>query len=327
MALENIGRGPKAQIATAVADGKIKAGDIVVTNDGNELVLIERDNSQVVVKSRTQNDIEVLGVNLSTEIANGKVIPAGTDIEDFIKKLVQKRIAATYAKPTIAIANNGGQAATTVEAGTSVTVSVKSTFTQKDAGAITKHSITLANAEVATGTEATLTFSDTYAVPDGNFIAKSTVEYAEGAIKNDNFGDASPTGHIAAGSISSSNYTIVGARKAFFGTAGAGSLPELTSAYIRTLANNKLAPVAGDKLNLTIAEGQQHVIVSLPAGRTLSQVTYVDLGDKGMLSKFNTTTVDVAGASDSVAVNTNNVYTYSMASAAAAAMNFEFVIA
>ena len=327
MALENIGRGPKAQIATAIADGKIKAGDIVVTNDGEELVLIERDNSQVVVKSRTQNDIEVLGVNLSTEIANGKVIPAGTDIEAFIKKLVQKRIAATYTKPTIAIANNGGQAAATVEAGASVTVSVKSTFTKKDAGDITKHYITLAGAEVATGTEATLTFSDTYAVPDGDFIAKSTVDYEEGAIKNDNFGDASPTGHIAAGSISSSNYKIVGARKAFFGTAGAGSLPELTSAYIRTLSNNKLAPVAGDKLNLTVAEGQQHIIVSLPAGRTLSQVTYVDLGDKGMLSKFNTTTVDVAGASDSVAVNTNNVYTYSMASAAAAAMNFEFVIA
>lgn len=327
MAFEHIGRGPKAQIDTAITDGKILAGDTVFTTDGNELVLIERDNSKVVVKSRTENEIEVLGVNLSSEVKDGAKIPAGVDLEDFIKLLVQKRIAASYTAPTISIANNGGQAATTVEAGTTVTVSVKSTFTKNDAGAITKHSITLAGVEVATGTDAVLTFSDSYAVPDGNFIAKSSVDYAEGAIKNDNFGDASPDGHIAAGTKTSSNYTIVGARKAFYGTAGAGSLPELTSDYIRTLANNKLAPKAGDKLNLTVAEGQQHIIVALPAGRTLSQVTYVDLGDKGMLSKFTQTTVNVDGASDSVEANANNVYTYSMASAAAAAMNFEFVVA
>ena len=327
MAFDHIGRGPKNQIATAVTNGDIVAGDVVVTNDGNELVLIERDNSQVVVKSRTENAIEVLGVNLSSEVKDGSTIPAGVDLEDFIKLLVQKRIAATYSSPSVSIANNGGQAATTVESGTSVTVSVKSTFTKNDAGAITKHAITLAGAEVATGTDAVLTFSDTYNVPDGNFVAKSSVSYGEGAIKNDNFGDASPSGHIAAGSVNSSNYTIVGARKAFYGTAGAGSLPELTSAYIRTLSGSKLGPKAKDTFTLTVAEGQQHVIVSLPAGRTLSQVTYVDLGDKGMLSKFTQTTVAVAGASDTVDTNTNNVYTYSMASAAAAAMNFEFVIA
>ena len=33
MALDHIGRGPKAAIAQAVTDGKLVAGDIVVTND------------------------------------------------------------------------------------------------------------------------------------------------------------------------------------------------------------------------------------------------------------------------------------------------------
>lgn len=328
MALDHIGRGPKAAISQAVTDGKLVAGDLVVTNDakGNELVLIERDNSQLVIKSRTQEDIEVVGVNLSDGVSNGKVIPAGTDIEEFVKMLVQKRIAATYKAPTIAIANNGGQAATTVETGSTVSVNVKSTFTANDAGAITSHVIKLNGTEAASGTDAVLTHAEELVVADGSNTYTSTVVYAEGAVKNDNFGDASPNGHIAAGSKTSSNYVITGARKAFFGTA-AGTLPTLDSAYIRGLGNEKLAPVAGDALTLTVAEGQQHIIVAVPSTRTVKQITYVDLGDKGMLEKFTKSTVAVAGASADVATDSANVYVYSMAAPAAAAMNFEFLLA
>lgn len=330
MPLKNVGRGPKAKIAEAIANNELGAGDIVVTNDaatGEELVLIERDNSQVVIKSRTQSDIQVMGVNLSDGVTDGMTIPAGTDLEDFIKKLVQKRIAATYTEPSVAIANNGGQAATVVEAGTSVNIKLKSTFTAGDAGAITKHAITRGGTEVATGTGAELLHEETYAVPDGATTLKSTVTYAEGAIKNDNFGDASPNGHIAAGSKSSSNYTITGARKAFYGAVGAGALPTIDSAFIRALGGEKLNPAANNTITVTIAEGQQHLVVSLPSSRTLKQVTYVDLGDKGMLEKFVRSTVEVAGASDSVSADSSNVYVYSMAAPAAAAMNFELLLA
>lgn len=329
MPLKNIGRGPKAQIAQAITDGKLIAGDIVVTNDangGNELVLVERDNSAVVVTSRTQADIEVMGVNLSDGVANGKVIPAGTNLEDFIKQLVQKRIAATYTAPSVKIENNGGQKAEVVETGTTVSINVKSTFTAGDAGAITKHAITRGGTEVATGTAATLEYADSYVVPDGATTLKSSVTYAEGAVKNDNFGDASPNGHIAAGTKNSSNYTITGARKAFY--AALTTLPEtMDSAAIRGLAGSTLNPTAGSTITVQIAEGQQHLVVSLPSSRTLKQVTYVDLGDKGMLEKFTTSTVAVAGASADVATDNSNVYVYSMASPAQAAMNFELLLA
>lgn len=329
MALKHIGRGPKDEINSAITSGDIEAGDIVVTtgdNDG-ELILIERDNSQVIIKSRTQSDIEVMGVNLSDGIANGKVIPAGTDLDAFIKQLVQKRIAATYSAPSISISNNGGQAATTVETGTTVNLAVKSTFVQNDAGSLISHSISVNGTEVESGTTNTLTYGDSsYVVKDGNNIAKSTVTYAEGAIKKDNFGDDSPNGHIAAGTKTSSNFTIVGARKAFYGALT--NMIELTSANIRTLPSNKLNPTAGSTINVTIAEGQQYLVVSLPAGRTLKQVTYVDLGDKGMLEKFTTSTVAVGSAAgDTVNTNNNNVYVYSMAAPAAAAMNFELLLA
>ena len=322
----NIGRGPKDAIAAAVEAGQLKAQDIVVTTGANpgELVLIERGGEQVVVTSRTQEDIEVMGVNLSDGVANGKVIPAGTDLEEFIKQLVQKSIAATYTQPSVKIANNGGQAATTVEAGSTVSVKLTSTFTKGDAGDITSHVITKDGTTVAESTESTVNHQEELTVADGNNVFKSTVSYNEGAIKNDNFGDASPSGHVTAGSKSSSNYIIVGARKAFYGAVA--SLPELTSENIRALEGSTLAPVANGTFNVTIAEGEQHVIVALPEGRTLSQVTYVDLGDKGMLSKFTSENVMVMSAAAADGMN-YMVYTYSMASPAAAAMNFEFLMA
>lgn len=323
----NIGRGPKDEIAAAVAAGKLKAKDIVVTTgtNPNELVLIERNGEQVVVTSRTQADIEVMGVNLSDGVANGKVIPAGTDLDGFIKQLVQKRIAATYTQPSVKIANNGGQAATTVESGTTVSVKLTSTFIKGDAGNITSHVITKDGTEVANSTDATLTHQEELVVYEGNNVFKSTVSYTEGAIKNDNFGDASPNGHITAGSKSSSNYTIVGARKAFYGAVT--TLPgTITSDYVRELEGSTLNPSSGKTFNVTIAEGEQHVLVALPAGKTLKQVTYVDLGDKGMLEKFTTSTVSVADASGSNGED-YTLYKYSMAAAAAAAMNFEFLLA
>lgn len=328
MPLDHIGRGPKSEIAKAVTAGTLVPGDLIITNDekGNELVLIERDKSQVVIKSRTQNDIEVLGVNISTEVANGKVLPAGMDLEEFVKKLVQKRIAATYTAPTITLANNGGQAATTVEAGSTVSIKLTSTFTQHDAGTISTHTINRGSEGIATGTENILNGIETLVVPDGTTTYTSVATYKEGAIKKDNFGDNSPTGHIVAGTKTSTAYNIVGARKAFWGT-GTGAVPALNSAYIRALSGSMLNPTAGKTFTLTVPEGDQFIVVSLPSTRTLKQVTYVDLGDKGMLEKFTKSTVAVAGAGGAgVAANNSNTYVYAMAAPAAAAMNFEFLI-
>lgn len=326
-----IGRGPKDQIETAITDGKLESGSFVITNDnddakGNELVVISENEKPLTITSRTQEDINVMGVTLSSEVADGKTLPAGMSLDDFIKKLVQKRIAASYSAPSVSIANNGGQAATTVEAGTTVTVKVKSSYTQRDGGAVTTHTIYRGADAVETGTEATLTHEEELVVADGTTTFKSTVAHEAGAVKKDNFGEDSPNGQITAGTKTSGNYNIIGARKAFYGALV--SLPEnIDSDAIRTLAHNVLNPAAGSKLTVQIAEGQQHLIVSLPSGRTLSQVTYVDLGDKGMLSKFTSSTVPVAGASDSVSTNNNTVYVYSMAAPAAAAMNFELLLA
>lgn len=327
MALKHIGRGPKDKVTEAIASGVIESGDLVLTSGENadELLIIERDNTPVPVTSRTQNDIQVVGVNLSDAVTDGQTIPAGTSVEDFIKKLVQKKIPATYTAPTISLANNGGQAPAVVEVGSAINVNVKSTLTINDGGAIEKHAILVNDVESATGTDAELVYNESIVIEDGDIVIKSAVNYAAGAIKNDNFGNESPEGAIASGSINSEEFVITGARKAFYGAAS-GELPTIDSAYIRALANSKLDPKAGDIIRVSMAIGDRHLIVSLPSSRTLSQVTYLNLGDTGMLQKFTSSTVSVEGASEGNA-DSNNVYVFTMAAPAEAAMDFELKLA
>ena len=79
--LQHIGRGPKSEIAAALQSGALVIGDLVVTTgaNGNELILIERDGSQVVIKSRTQSELTVLG----------KTVPAGSDIDAVVGVLAE----------------------------------------------------------------------------------------------------------------------------------------------------------------------------------------------------------------------------------------------
>ena len=79
--LQHIGRGPKSEIAAALQSGALVIGDLVVTtgSNGNELVLIERDGSQVVIKSRTDSELTILG----------KTVPAGSDLDAVIGVLAE----------------------------------------------------------------------------------------------------------------------------------------------------------------------------------------------------------------------------------------------
>lgn len=335
MALDHIGRGPKDAIAAAIAAGELSKGDLILTTGrsssdtkGNELLMVDQDDTAKVITPRTQADISVLGVNLSTAIADGKTIPAGTSIDEFIKMLVQKQVPPTYSAPTVSLVNNGGHAAGNVEVGETVSIKLRSTFTKKDAGALTNHQIKRGSTVVSgsTSTSNPLDYTESLIAVSGATTYTSVATYGQGPLKQDNFGQDYPTGRIAAGSKTSSGFTITGCRKAFWGSKS-GDLGTVNSALIRALGSNKLNPAANDVLSLTVAAGQKHIIVALPSGRTLKQVTYVDVGDKSMLSSFTQSTVKVADArGGSNGLVDYKVYVYSMSSPAPSSMNFEFLL-
>lgn len=328
--------GKEENIAQAITDGKINGSDFVVTSDTDNLIYVNKE--QVGEKEKLVQHIlgnnaktkQALTVNLGDGGALGGFstndeISIGTSLDDIIKKLLVKRIPATYTKPTVSIAC---PKAGSYEVGTSVAVGVTGTFTQKDGGAVTKMQV-IKNGTTPAALETTtspIEYTETLSVPDGNTTYKVTAEYAQGAIKQDNLGEDSPTGRIEAGSVTSSNVTITGFRKAFYG-AGLGDPAIATSDNIRALGHSANAVKKGSIFSISVPEGQQFAVFAYPKSiGEVAQVMYVETNDTGASSKFTRSEVNVCGATAEQNAIAYYVYSYKMAVPASANMTFKVTL-
>lgn len=321
-----VGFGRKEDIETALGQAKIDEYDLLCLDNG-EFGWINAEKEAVINTPRTQSAIQVNGVT-GLGIANGTTIEAGKSMDEIIKMLVQKSVPATYAKPTVSIANNGGQASGAVESGTSITPKLRATFTKNDAGDLTKLEILKGGSSVGSGTATPYDYTgEEIVIGDETITFAAKATYEEGDVKNDNLGQPSPNGHIEAGSITSAGYSIVGQRNLFYGT-GVGSIPSLTSDVVRGLTNKKLNPTAGYSFNINVAVGQQYVIFAYPDTlRDVNQVMYVETNDPGMAGNFTKTLVDVADARGGEnGKKSYKVYSYAMAVPAAATMTLKVTI-
>lgn len=262
----------------------------------------------------------------------GDVITAGTSIKTILAKLLQKAIPATYSKPTVDIANNGGTASGNIEAGSTVTPKLRATFKKEDAGALTSIKILKdteeGTTEVATGTTTPLDYtSSDIVIGDETITFTATATYGDAPVKNNNLGEESKENWFAGGSVTSSAYSITGKRQLFYGT-GAGSLPTITSSVVRGLSGKKLAPTNGYSFKINVAVGQQYIIIAYPSSlRDVNNITYVEANDSGMASSFTKSTLQVADARGGENGPTSyKVYTYAMTVPAAAAMTFKVTI-
>lgn len=318
--------GSKENIETAKAAGTINEYDVLHLDNG-EIAWIDKDNNTVINTPRTQTAIAVNGVT-GLGIGNGETIPAGASIDDIVKMLVQKAVPATYTKPSLSLANNGGQASGNVEAGTSVTPKLKATFTQNDAGVLTAIAIKQGDDEVATGTASPLTYAgEAIVVGDETVTFTASATYEDAPVKTNNLGQESKENWFAGSTAASSAYSITGKRNLFYGT-GVGAVPTLTSDVVRGLANKKLAPTQGYSWNINVEVGQQYIVFAYPADlRDVNNVTYVEANDSGMASSFTKTTMNVADARGGEnGLKSYKVYTYAMAIPAAAGMTFKVTI-
>ncbi len=318
--------GSKENIETAKTNGTIDAHDVLFL-DNREIGWLDKDGNTVMSTSRTPEDITVNGVT-GLGISDGATIPAGTSLEEFVKMVVQKAIAATYTKPTLSLGNNGGQAAGNVEAGTSITPKLRATFSKNDAGDLESIVIKQGSSEVANGTTSPLIYTgEAVVIGDESITFSASATYGDAPVKTNNLGQESKENWFTGSTINSGNYTITGKRNLFYGT-GVGSVPEITSDMVRGLANKKLAPAAGTSFNISVAVGQQYIVVAYPATlRDLNNVTYVEANDSGMASNFTKTTVNVADARGGEnGLMSYEVYTYAMAVPAAAGMTFKVTI-
>lgn len=318
--------GSKENIETAKTEGKIDEYDVLFL-DNREIGWIDKNGDTVMSTSRTQEAITVNGVS-GLGIANGATIAAGTSLDEFVKMVVQKAIPATYNRPSLAIGNNGGQAAGNVEVGTTITPKLVATFTKNDAGDLETITIKQGSTEVATGTATPLNYTgDAVVIGDETITFSASATYGDAPVKKNNLGQESKENWFAGSTATSGSYSISGKRNLFYGT-GVGSVPEITSDMVRGLVNKKLAPAAGTAFNINVAVGQQYIVIAYPTTlRDLNNVTYVEANDSGMASNFTKTIIDVADArGGDNGTMSYKVFTYAMAVPAAAGMTFKVTI-
>ena len=318
--------GAKENIETAKQNGAINAYDVLHLDNG-EFGWLDSEGNTVIHAERTQTAHTLNGTTLGA-LQNGSTIPVGKTLDEIIAMITQKAIPASYAKPTVAIANNSGQASGNVEAGTSITPKLKATFTQNDAGALTAISILQGSTAVAEGEASPLTYNgEEIVIGDETITFKASASYGDAPVKTNNLGEESKENWFAGGTVSSSAYSISGKRNLFYGT-GVGAVPTVTSDMVRALANKKLAPAAGNQITITVDVGQQYIVIAYPAElRDINNVTYVEANDSGMAGNFTKTVINVADARGGEnGMVSYKVYTYGMAVPAAATMTFKATI-
>lgn len=323
--------GNKANLESALTDGTVNEYDEVFLTDTHEMGYVDSSKNFHMVTPRTQAEITVMGnSNIGSFKPNDK-IPAGTSLEEFIKKLVQVQVPPTYTQPVITLAKySDGNNAGTYEAGTTINPKVTATFTQNDAGALTSIVINKGGSPIVDATSSISPYNyegDSFILGDETVTFTATAAYAEGEIKNDNLGSPYPNGHITAGSKNSSNFSFVGARKTFWGQ-GVGTIPEINSAFVRGLANGSFNKTSGAlESATTFAQGNQWIAVAVPAPYKVKAVKYNETNDEGFISEFTTTTVQVADArGEQNGLKDYNVTYYNPVVANAANMTLVFTL-
>lgn len=280
--------------------------------------VVEVDLSDIIGNSLSDvvvGENEAFTVELGTGgtlggFKTGDKVAKDMTVENIVKKLLMKQVPPTYTQPSVAIANNGGSAAGAYEIGSTVTPKLRATFTKNDAGSLTSIQFKKAGADV--GDAATSSPAD-YTEAAFNLSAaisySATASYAEGAVKKDNLGEDYPTGHIAAGSKNTINYTFTPYRQGYF-CGYTVDTATLTSDGIRNMQQKKGGAYAAGTVKVTVKAGAKRVVIATPlANKGMTKVLNESALNADVTSTFVKSTVDVEGA-NSYEAATYNVWTF-----------------
>lgn len=213
--------------------------------------------------SVTTEEITSIGVGDIGGINAGRVIPIGTDINAFIKSLIQKVIPPTYSPPvvTLAITPTGTQ-----EIGFTGNFLLTPSFTQNDGGIVTN--VVFTHNGLTIRSQSNLTpYTDNRLISGTNSYTV-VVSYAQGTIKNDNFGTPSPDGRIASGLVIGSA-SIVGQYRNWFGAYGVN--PPSSGANIRTMGYSYL-----NSFTLNTGTTSLNQVIAIPSTKSLQSVIDAD---------------------------------------------------
>lgn len=322
--------GVSTALQAAIEDKTIDAYDQVFLNDTQQTGWIDKNGDLHYATATSNRDHTVAGVSIGAFKDGDKISTTGKTLDEIVDMLVRKEIPPTYTAPKITIANNGGPSGV-VETGSSITLKLRATFTKNDAGNLTKLAIMEGDTELGSGTASPYNYAGEARVITSNLTVKAAATYAQGPVKQTNFGKDYPDGRIPAGTIASDDFTITVSRKAFWGALTNKVAPaDITSDQIRGLGNNKLNPygalvTASDPF--VVPAGSSTIVIAVPAYKTIKQIFYITANDD-MTSNFTMTTIKVADArGGSNGLTDYKVYTYSPAAPTASDGQYTITLA
>jgi hypothetical protein len=127
--------------------------------------------------------------------------------------------------------------------------------------------------------------------------------YGAGQVKNDNQGNAYPTGAIEAGQVLSNVITIAGKNQLFFDASSATSVIT-TSAGVRALNSKFFNPTNGLTFIISVPIGARLITISYPDTlRDITSIKYVEIGNGEVRDTFTKTVVSVEGANGFAGTN------------------------
>ena len=253
-----------------------------------------------------ENGFSVMGVDQGA-YHDGDTITSGMKIEEVLRTMLQKRIPPTYTSPTFSLNLSG---TSSYEVGSNIAPTVTPVWHQNDAGAAKSYNVTIRGTSdhSTTSTDPDVYTATATVIGDETVNYTAVVDYDEGAVKTDNFGDAYPTGHILTGSITKTQRKY-GKRKTFYGADTLTSVPT-TSNEVRDLESSALGLSDNSSFNIPISIGDKRVVFAYPASLgTVSSIISEELGNMNVTSAFSLTTVSVEGLSGFTAID-YNVYSY-----------------
>ena len=255
---------------------------------------------------KTISPITVNGVT-SGMYTSGDNIPAGTNLETIIANLLQKVTLPTYTAPSLSLS---GTSPTTVEAGTVMNITLNTSFFKNDAGDVTSFKLYKNGSLIYSGTNIQSFTDSNVLIGESSIVYRAEVTYADGVIKKTNLGVDYPTGRILAGTVSSSNVTYLGIRKAFYGTNLLSNVISTTSAEIRSLTPSTAKASEGNVFTINIPMGTKKVMLAYPANlRNVSSIKYVEGMNADVKAAFELQLIDVYGANSFTPIQ-YKVYTY-----------------
>ena len=242
--------------------------------DSKNLEYYNQKIKQIITDGDSVNNQVVVQLGEDGQLGGyktGDVIIPGTPIENVIKKILAKQIPPIYIAPTISIINNGGTNAGSYEYGTKINPKIKLNFFQNDGGNVISATINKNEDLIMTTSDISLATYEEEFILTNQIVYKGLISYSEGLIKNDNLGEPYPDTHIAAGQISSNNYTFSPYRQGYFwGILDTSSTEEpLTSEIIRSGTKKNAAYASGNitGVKANSVPNRKRIFIACPADK------------------------------------------------------------